>query len=304
MNFKFLLIITLGQVILASKTFTQTYQIPGAVKQPAWVFPFWIEDGSGQIDTLYFGYDPDSRWEFGGSDTVYGEYRIPKSDTSFFTSLSEINDSGCKVNISPWFVTANQANFFTNIYLSNGKWPITIKYDVSLFYSDALPISGNFYPKAYGEVWCSDWWPNSDYNCELQVPSFFMTDSMDWHFPEFRIRPDSIYLTGNNELTSPNMRFHIGFKDFTQFWTGISQLDKDKADFSISPNPANEFIQIKPTFSENYLLNITNILGKQAFATTLFTGESKIDISHFLPGIYIVKIESVNAVKMFKIIKN
>jgi hypothetical protein len=303
MNKKFIFT-TLLITCIVFKNIAQTYEIPGATKQPAWVFPFWIEDGSGQKDTLYFGYDPDSKWEFGGSDTIFGEYQDVKPDSVFYAGLNEWNNLISKVNISPWFVTANHANYFTYIYLRNGKWPITIKYDVNLFYSDSLPIKGNFYPKAYGEVWCDDRWPNSDYNCELQVPSFFMTDSMDWHFPEFRIRPDSIYLTGNNELTSPNMLFYIDFKDFTQFWTGVRQMDQNKADFSVYPNPANEFFQIKPTLSENYQLSITNLLGKLVFTNTLMTGESKIDISHFLPGIYIIKIESLNAVKMFKIIKN
>jgi hypothetical protein len=301
---KKLIFTTLLITCIVFKNIAQTYQIPGATKQPAWVFPFWIEDGSGQKDTLYFGFDPDSRLEFGGSDTVYGEYRIPKSDTTFFTSLSEINDSGCKVNISPWFVTANQANFVTYIYLRNGKWPITIKYDVSLFYSDALPISGNFYPKAYGEVWCSDWWPNSDYNCELQVPSFFMTDSMDWHFPEFRIRPDSIYLTGNNELTSPNMRFHIGFKDFTQFWTGISQLDKDKADFSVYPNPANDILKIIPSFSENFNVICSDLLGKQMLRIDNLSNENLIEISHLPKGVYLLRLESDQGIFIRKILKN
>jgi hypothetical protein len=298
------LIFTTLITCIVFKNIAQTYQIPGATKQPAWVFPFWIEDGSGQIDTLYFGYDPDSKWEFGGSDTIFGEYQDVKPDSVFYAGLNEWNNLISKVNISPWFVTANHANYFTYIYLRNGKWPITIKYDVSLFYSDALPISGNFYPKAYGEVWCDDRWPNSDYNCELQVPSFFMTDSMDWHFPEFRVRPDSIYLTGNNELTSPNMLFYIDFKDFTQFWTGVRQLDQNKADFSVYPNPANDILKIIPSFSENFNVICSDLLGKQMLRIDNLSNENLIEISHLPKGVYLLRLESDQGIFIRKILKN
>ena len=33
----------------------QTYPIPGAAQQRAWVFPFFIEDAHGNKDTVYIG---------------------------------------------------------------------------------------------------------------------------------------------------------------------------------------------------------------------------------------------------------
>ncbi|MFN0276654.1 MAG: hypothetical protein ACKVPJ_12985 [Chitinophagales bacterium] len=50
----------------------QTYTIPGATEQPAWVFPLWFEDALGNKDTLYFGYDPEAV-----------DFGIPSSDTIF-----------------------------------------------------------------------------------------------------------------------------------------------------------------------------------------------------------------------------
>ncbi len=36
------------------------YTIPWATKQPKFVFPIFIEEGGGQRDTLYLGYDPNA----------------------------------------------------------------------------------------------------------------------------------------------------------------------------------------------------------------------------------------------------
>ncbi|MBK6730753.1 MAG: hypothetical protein IPG60_07235 [Bacteroidetes bacterium] len=53
----------------------QTYTIPGATEQPAWVFPLWFEDGTGAKDTLYLGYDSEGQdYGYPQSDTVFAEY--------------------------------------------------------------------------------------------------------------------------------------------------------------------------------------------------------------------------------------
>ncbi|MEN9521788.1 MAG: hypothetical protein RL065_165, partial [Bacteroidota bacterium] len=52
----------------------QTYTIPNASKQPAWVFPLWFENGDGQKDTVYIGYDIHAdTWNGIGPDTIFGE---------------------------------------------------------------------------------------------------------------------------------------------------------------------------------------------------------------------------------------
>lgn len=50
----------------------QTYTVPGAQQQPAWVFPLWFEDGSGAKDTLYFCYDANAKSVL-PYDTIFGE---------------------------------------------------------------------------------------------------------------------------------------------------------------------------------------------------------------------------------------
>ncbi len=74
-------------IAVTANLFSQTYTIPGATEQPAWVFPLWFEDALGNKDTLYFGYDPyaiDFVWP--QSDSVFAETFLT-IDTSNFNLL-------------------------------------------------------------------------------------------------------------------------------------------------------------------------------------------------------------------------
>ena len=54
---KIFLLSLLVLLALVKNTVAQTYTIPWAQQQPAWVFPLWFEDASGAKDTLYLCYD-------------------------------------------------------------------------------------------------------------------------------------------------------------------------------------------------------------------------------------------------------
>src|SRR5215813_543800 len=75
----------------------QTYSVPGAQQQPAWVFPMWFENGDGQKDTLYFCYDPQSQSDGynNDSDSLMGERIIHVDKTKFNMSFDAYasNDS-------------------------------------------------------------------------------------------------------------------------------------------------------------------------------------------------------------------
>ena len=60
---KIFLLSLLLLLAMVKNTVAQTYTIPWAQQQPAWVFPLWFEDASGAKDTLYVCYDADA---FGG----------------------------------------------------------------------------------------------------------------------------------------------------------------------------------------------------------------------------------------------
>jgi len=132
--------------------FAQTYTIPGATQQPAWVFPIYFEEGTGLKDTIYLGYDPNAspiHGPFPGSiDTVFGEdYEL--IDTSkfkvFWTSCCDaIHDTVIRVDVAP------SGYLGGSIFFTKGVLPLTVKWDKSLFYSAILPYPDQS-PAPYAE---------------------------------------------------------------------------------------------------------------------------------------------------------
>ena len=73
--------------------------------------------------------------------------------------------------------------------------------------------------------------------------------------------------------------------------TGFIELD-EKADFKIIPNPSNGLFKI--LFGENMVRNdleihVTNIAGKKIENLKLTSNNLTFDLSHYPPGIYIVR---------------
>src|SRR5258705_12233792 len=65
----------------------QQYTIPWATQQPQWVFPIYFEEGTGQRDTIYIGYDPASSSIF--YDTIFGEKKIYVDTNLFNVSICD-----------------------------------------------------------------------------------------------------------------------------------------------------------------------------------------------------------------------
>ena len=95
----------ISAVVFAGFTlFAQPYTIPGAIQQPAWVFPLFFEAGDGQKDTLYFCYDPTADDNgTGGHDTIFGEKWIKIDTSKFNVALWGVGntDSVRKIRVSP-----------------------------------------------------------------------------------------------------------------------------------------------------------------------------------------------------------
>ncbi|HET8962356.1 MAG TPA: hypothetical protein VFM99_00545, partial [Chitinophagales bacterium] len=129
----------------------QTYSIPGATVQPAWVFPLWFEDALGNKDTLYFGYDPEGQnFDWPQSDSVFGE-ELENIDTSKFNSYWE---SGFALPAALKIIVWNDLQFVSVIsFYKTWYPPLTLRWDKNLFYSDVLPFPENEgAPRAWGEI--------------------------------------------------------------------------------------------------------------------------------------------------------
>jgi hypothetical protein len=83
--------------------------------------------------------------------------------------------------------------------------------------------------------------------------------------------------------------------------TGISDASATKLNLKISPNPANDYVQISMTLTEksNVDINIVDITGRSVYNksyNTLRAGNNQLEIStsELLSGVYIVKIRTGN----------
>ena len=158
--FKVLFIITFP---LSNHCFSQTtYTIPWAVQQPKFVFPIYFEEGGGQRDTLYLGYDPNaSLFSFNISDSIFGVIKRPLDTNMFYVKwdASQVHcgnnilcTEGFKANVcstySPFYFPS-----VNTIYCNKGILPLKISWDKSTFYTDSLPFPNQVpYPSAWARI--------------------------------------------------------------------------------------------------------------------------------------------------------
>jgi hypothetical protein len=74
------------------------------------------------------------------------------------------------------------------------------------------------------------------------------------------------------------------------------------AGFSAYPNPVKE--QLNLSFvSEISNVSVYNLLGQQVFSKSVKANETQVDFSALTPGAYLVKVNSANASKVIKVVK-
>lgn len=151
-------------------TSAQTYTVPGAQVQPAWVFPLWFEDGSGAKDTLYFCYDSLSDNLYPSGDTIYGEKIIFKDTSKFWVGIWAYPaiDSTASVFVSNYVAT--------NLIFNKGHYPLKMKWDDTLLYSSSLPYPDlSPLPRARISIICTDAFGNCPSDIELSLTAVAST---------------------------------------------------------------------------------------------------------------------------------
>lgn len=76
--------------------------------------------------------------------------------------------------------------------------------------------------------------------------------------------------------------------DYTYKWTGIESNSID-TDIKVYPNPASDWIEIQSNTEKELMISIVDLSGKVLFNSKL-SGSSKIDLTSFQRGFYILKI--------------
>ncbi|MBK6730214.1 MAG: T9SS type A sorting domain-containing protein [Bacteroidetes bacterium] len=280
----------------------QTYTIPGATEQPAWVFPLWFEDGTGAKDTIYFGYDINAK---NGSvdveDIIYGEGFIILDTSLFFIcwGFPYSDTLGIKIQVFKDISIMNYITFY------KAQFPVKIKWDDNLFYNAIIPYPDNGdLPRAWALFGCHDYSP--------EYPNCFPLGDLPLLFTDTIIGPPYLYEIWRKDsmvFNGPEDAYLLdlptfGIMPYNQFeYTSIQNLQIDE--ILISPNPFINNVTLQSIYQikEITIYNLTNQLvyiNQNINTTYSILNLEKLSSN----AIYLMKILTDNGYYSIKLIKN
>lgn len=131
-------------------------------------------------------------------------------------------------------------------------------------------------------------------------------DSNDYVFPESETSFPLLWAFGNNSL---DLSYHGSGRGGTVVNTTLSNaaFEVAKLSFDVFPNPSSDELNI--SFSshqipENSNLEIYNTLGKRLFSQPVSDLNTKINVSNWNTGIYLIKVSNGGSVQTKRFIKN
>ncbi|OGU83637.1 MAG: hypothetical protein A2W11_13640 [Ignavibacteria bacterium RBG_16_35_7] len=281
----------------------QTISIPGANQQPLWAFAFYISDSTGNTDTLYYGYDPNSIIWTGnpGADSIFGEKLVLRDTINFAASCYDgftMPDSISRVDIRSSFL------FYFEMQCWNARLPIKLKWDASLLHSDSIP-----YPNQgllpTGQIdfnWCAG---NSSLGanypgCGCGAP-IIITDTASFQCNTSQTDSLMIYDLFN-DTTLQTLNFGFYFNPWSGTWLGIPSHKSDNV-FAVFPIPSSSFIEVQsgePIISAR-LCSISGIVYWQS-DSNINKKELSIDVEKFPEGVYFLSLENKNIRKSYKVL--
>jgi hypothetical protein len=283
----------LAFTLVCKSLFSQACLIPGAEVQPAWVFPMWFENGDGQRDTIYFGYDTNAGY---ATDTLFGEKFLKVNPNVFsarFYHPLENDSNHLKVSILQEDVLGEGVSIFTQ----NPVLPIILTWDENAFYCDSIPFPDlDPAPRAEGHMWFD--LPTHVDSCSYSFP-ILMTDSID---------PLAYCYKSNKIVFNGPALSYLVFSIHT--WDGIitncesSQIVNEIhcfVDISIDKNE----IHLISLNCEGLSIRIVDIFGRVIRFKKLSNHNEIIDISNLAIGYYVLTvIESNRPIYNTKIFKS
>lgn len=268
-------------------------------QMPAWLFPIIFEEGGGQRDTVYLGYDEDAQ-DFGWpqSDTVFGEVKLA-IDTSVFNASFTGFTNNTALKVAVWRDLSNGSS----IECYKGILPLKMYWDREAFYSDSLPFPDQSpAPRAQGELGANMYSYNPDSTYCTGVDFMVLTDTGSG-------------TTGDNDCRRSDS---VVFFDFfgTQYvgeiysfkitpWKGylLGGIAKySLREISVYPNPAGQFLRIH----SNGLIqqvSLYDISGREvANKHTINERAFHWDIAHIPSGLYLLEVRTLSHSASQKII--
>lgn len=110
----------------------------------------------------------------------------------------------------------------------------------------------------------------------------------------------------SSQYTTPDFLLGYGIPNLQiALDIGLSLQEEEFFEFKVFPNPVSNVLHIQiPTFNEFTNLKIYDILGKTVLNQNLIESSNTLDVSFMAPGMYILKFESGEATKTYKLIKS
>ena len=277
----------------------QSYPIPGAAQQPAWVFPFFLEDAHGNKDTLYIGYDSLASQCFcAGDDLAFGELWFNLDSVNFHAFTYENIVSAVKVNILP---DLGPNSFYFTVGAWNAYYPIKFSWIVSLLRSDSIPFPDQ-YPLPRAQInleWFSG--VNSLHTATCGSNPIVITDTAQATcLCQYR---DSIVIYNHfNDTNRVDMAVAIQVAQWSgRNLVGFKEINNEDRTI-VFPVPANDFLFVKeyqPNFNFE-ILDAKGIILKEGYISNNI--KRKILVSDIASGFYIIRIFDENKVVNKKII--
>lgn len=276
-------------MLIQFNSLSQTYIIPWATKQPAWVFPIWVEDATGAKDTVYIGYDNKVSTYPCTIDSGYGEefFFIPPNNTNMYLTNCEIPmDSVQKAN-----VVSNIPGlpFGTVLNLHWTTFPVIIRWDRSLLNSDSLPYPSQApAPRAQLLIYA---WVNNNIIPACGSTSILATDSC----VSACCQPDSVII--DNSISGVPISSSITC--LIMGWTGSNmdgiQEEDENSLISVLPNPSKGVINI----TSKKLINKVGYFDVYGNYKKIVENIKEVVVTNLRKGIYIFQFE-IDAKMYFK----
>jgi hypothetical protein len=271
---------------------------------PAWLFPMIFEEGTGQRDTIYLGYDPSATAILTWDPEFAEEYIIvdPSKFHAFWSSCCDgVHDTILTVNIGGDNGIGGPIRFI------NGILPLKMYWDRWAFYDSVLPFPDQSpAPRAQGRLafeYPSGAWIDSTYTdwCAFDFP-VLLTDTFTSFNSMCNMADFVEFFDIHGNTNTPLAYLNLEIEPWTGFLTGIQEpLSAWLDDFVVCPNPSSSWIRIESASG--------NLFNYQMYGTAdgRLTGESEslrsyhtIDARQLLPGLYFIKITTNNVTLIYK----
>jgi hypothetical protein len=247
-----------------------------------WPFYMAFEDATGATDTLWMLLDSASTypWEIPG---IYGETPIEPDTVDFQVWINHplALQSGDIYNT--YIKTMEHDNIGRPIYATNYEYPITVRWDTSLFTADILYETGDPVNDAYIDN------------------EYFFLNNNGW---------GSVYeMTLDNQAEMP--AFFWGSQEHFPIFVSLSRgpLDEDlgidgveEDGFSIYPNPASDYIKLSFPKVVTADVRIFNARGKLVLSTTIAGSQKQLNLGSLSSGLYFIELSDEDGRLVKKIV--